>query len=62
MLLFLSLKGICLTKHQQKKIGGPGVWKEKRIVTLMSSQDFDFINCVCFLAQSPEEKLTFFMM
>ena len=45
----------------KKKKGGPegGAWKEKRIVTLMSKQAFDFINCVCFPARSPGEELTF---
>ena len=32
-----------------------GVWKEKPIVALMSNLAFDFVNCVCFPARSPEE-------
>ena len=35
------------------------VWKEKRIVTLMSNLAFEFISCVCFPARSPGEELFF---
>ena len=35
------------------------MWEEKRIVTLMSNLDFDFINSVCLPAQLLEEELIF---
>ena len=57
----ISTFTIKLIKKKKKKMGGPegGVWKEKRIVTLMSNLAFDFISCVCFPARSPVEQLTF---
>ena len=47
---------------ENKKKGGSegGVWKEKRMVTLMFNLAFDSINCVCFPESLPGEELTFF--
>ena len=48
-------------KKRKRKKGGPegGVWKEKRIFTLMHNLAVDFINCVCFPARSTGVELTF---
>ena len=55
VLWLLSRKGTFTIKlKKKKKIGGPegAVWKEKRIVTLISKLAFDFIKFVYFLVRS----------
>ena len=49
------------TKKREKNGPESDMWEEKRIVTLMSNLDFDFINCVCLPSRLLEEELIFFV-
>ena len=59
---YLFDKTLARSLSNWKKSGPEGdVWKEKRIVTLMFNQVFDFINCVCFPARLPWEELPIYV-